>query len=244
MELKNKTIVITGGTSGIGYQMVRLLSPHNTIIVVARSEKNLKKLLEKFPGIKTFPADLSKPEVYETLAAQIMKEHPKIDALINNAAIQHTPTFLDNDFAYESIVSEINLNFTSVCSLTYLLLPALKNGNTESVIANINSGLALAPKISSAVYCATKGAMNTFSQSLSYQLEHTNIRVMQMFLPLVDTPMTTGRGKGKISAQQAATDILLEIEKGVKVGNIGKVKLLRILLVAVPWLARKIMKGV
>jgi uncharacterized oxidoreductase len=111
------------------------------------------------------------------------------------------------------------------------------------VIAIINSGLALAPKTGSAVYCATKAAMNSFSQSLEYQLEETNIKVIQSFLPLVDTPMTKGRGTGKMSARQAAAKIIEGIQKGTNPTNIGKVKLLRLLLALWPGLARKIMKG-
>ncbi len=240
---KDKTTVITGGTSGIGYQMVRLLSPYNTVLVIARSGERLDTLKKEFPAIQTYEADLSKPIQYEALADHILQSHPKIDVLINNAAIQHCPELLDDDFTYESISYEINLNFTSICALSYLLLPALLNKQSESVIANINSGLALAPKTGSAIYCATKSAMNSFSQSLGYQFENTNIRVTQAFLPLVDTPMTQGRGKGKISSDRAAMDIILGIEKGVSMNDIGKVKVLRYLVNLAPSLARKIMRG-
>ena len=243
MSFKDKTAVITGGTSGIGYEMVRILEPYNKVLVVARQSPRLETLQAEFPSIDIYPADLSKPKEYEALADRIIKDHSHIDVLINNAAVQNTPTYLSDEFSYDSMIPEIHLNFTSVCALSYLLLPALLNEKREAVIVNINSGLALAPKTGSAIYCATKGGMNVFSQSLGYQLEHTNIRVMQAFLPLVETPMTEGRGSGKISAQNAAFDIILGIEKGVSVENIGKAKILRFLLAVAPKLARKIMKG-
>ena len=240
---KDKTAVITGGTSGIGYEMVRILEHQNKILVVARKSPRLDALKVEFPSIEIYPADLSKPQDYETLADSIIKDHGHIDVLINNAAVQNTPIYLSDTFSYDSIIPEINLNFTAVCALSYLLLPALLDDKNETIIANINSGLALAPKTESAIYCATKGGINLFSQSLYYQLKHTNIHVMQAFLPLVETPMTQGRGSGKISAENAALDIILGIEKGVKVKNIGKVKILKILMIVAPWLARKIMKG-
>jgi uncharacterized oxidoreductase len=243
MSFKDKTAVITGGTSGIGYEMVRILEPYNKVLVVARPGPRLDALKKEFSSIDVYPADLSKTQEFETLADRIIKDHTHIDVLINNAAVQNTPTFLSEEFSYDSIIPEIHLNFTSVCALSYLLLPALLQDNREAVIANINSGLGLIPKTGSAVYCATKGGMNIFSQSLGYQLEHTNIRVMQAFLPLVETPMTEGRGSGKIPAQKAAADIILGIEKGVRAENIGKVKVLRVLMAVAPWLARKIMKG-
>ena len=135
------------------------------------------------------------------------------------------------------------MNFTAVCSLSYLLLPMLLRANQRAVIANISSGLALAPKTNSAVYCATKAAMDAFSRSLSYQLEGSNVMMMQAFLPLVDTPMTQGRGSGKMSAAQAAMEILRGIEQGDRIRDIGKVKLLRLLLAVAPSLARRIMRG-
>ena len=243
MAIKDKTIVITGASSGIGYQMLRLLHPANRVLVIARPGPRLEALAQEFTGVELYPADLSQPREYEAVAARIGEQHQHIDVLINNAANQHTPTYQDDDFSYAAIAPEINLNFTAVCSLSYLLLPMLLRANQRAVIANINSGLALAPKTNSAVYCATKAALDAFSRSLSYQLEGNNVMVVQAFLPLVDTPMTQGHGSGKMSAAQAATEILHGIEQGDRIRDIGKVKLLRLLLAVAPGLARKIMRG-
>ncbi len=121
-------------------------------------------------------------------------------------------------------------------------MPILLHKN-KAVILNINSALALAPKTSSAIYCATKGALNIFTQSLRYQLEKTNISVQQVFLELVDTSMTRGRGKNKVSAEDAAKKIILGIERDISEHNIGKVKILRILLRLAPSIAQKILKN-
>ena len=243
MAIKDKTIVITGGSSGIGYQMLRSLHSANRVLVIARPGPRLEALAQEFAGVELYPADLSQPQEYEAVVARISQQHQHIDVLINNAASQHTPTYRDDDFSYAAIAPEINLNLTAVCSLSYLLLPMLLRANEQAVIANVNSGLALAPKTNSAVYCATKAAMDVFSRSLSYQLEGSNVMVVQAFLPLVDTPMTQGRGSGKISAAQAAMEILRGIEQGDRIRDIGKVKLLRLLLAVVPGLARRIMRG-
>ena len=243
MAIKDKTIVITGASSGIGYQMLRSLHSANRVLVIARPGPRLEALAQEFAGVELYPADLSQPQEYEAVAARISQQHQHIDVLINNAASQHTPTYRDDDFSYAAIAPEINLNLTAVCSLSYLLLPMLLRANEQAVIANVNSGLALAPKTNSAVYCATKAAMDVFSRSLSYQLEGSNVMVVQAFLPLVDTPMTQGRGSGKISAAQAATEILRGIEQGDRIRDIGKVKLLRLLLAVAPSLARRIMRG-
>jgi short-subunit dehydrogenase involved in D-alanine esterification of teichoic acids len=172
---------------------------------------------------------------------QLQNDFPNIDVLINNVAIQFTSKFLDDDFCYEMITHEINLNFTAVCALSYLLLPALLHDGHEAVITNINSGLGLSPKTSSAIYCATKGAMNIFSQSLQYQLEATNIRIMQVFLPLVDTP-AKGRGDKKLSPDYVSDKIINGIEGGIRTLNISKVKFLRFLIKFMPFIAILIMK--
>ena len=129
--------------------------------------------------------------------------------------------------------------------MTYWLLPALmknEKSHERTIILNINSGLGFVPKTSSAVYCATKAALDIFSQSLSYQLEQTNVRVQQAFLELVDTPMTAGRGTNKMSPKLAAQKIIYGIENDISINNIGKVKLLRVLLRLVPSIAKRIMK--
>lgn len=241
MKLKKRHIVITGGTSGIGYEMTKYLHTDNQVIVISRNSTKLNALSQEFEGIVTYEADLSSLQDIENVADAVVKRFETIDVFINNAAVQYTATFLEDDFRYENISREITLNFASVCSLTYLLLPALLH-EEKAVILNVNSGLALTPKTSSAIYCATKSALNTFTQSLRYQLEKTDISVLQAFLEMVDTPMTEGRGKNKISAEDAAMQIIRGIERDIPDHDIGKVKLLRLLLRLAPSIAKNIMQ--
>ncbi|MEL7449936.1 MAG: SDR family NAD(P)-dependent oxidoreductase [Pseudomonadota bacterium] len=241
MILKRRNIVLTGGTSGIGRDLVRLLHADNQLLVVARNQTRLDELSAAFPGIATFRADLAKPADVEAAAAAAHNCFDSLDLVINNAALQFTPTFVDPDFSYASIQQEIAVNFTAVCGLTALLLPALTHGR-EAAILNVNSGLALVPKTQSAVYCATKAAVDNFSRALRNQLEDTQVKVFQAFMPLVDTPMTEGRGDGKLSAEEAATAILRGVERGIEDHDIGKVRVLRLLSRLAPGIARKIMK--
>ena len=242
MKLVNKRILVTGGTSGIGLELVRQLSPNNNVIVISRSAALSGALPNDANAVKVFQADLANQAQVTSVADTIVEQYSHIDVLINNAAIQNTPEFLSDEFEFEGIRKEIDINFTSLCQLTYLMLPLLlKDG--DSVILNVNTGLALAPKRSSAVYCATKGALNSFSQSLRYQLADTNIHVQQAFLPLVETNMTQGRGSGKLTASAVAQSIKQGIEQGKVVNDIGKVKLLRVIQRISPALAAKIMRN-
>jgi uncharacterized oxidoreductase len=242
MKLEQKNIVITGGTSGIGYEIVKNLHSGNRLMVIARDSKKLTRLARKFDGIITCCADLSQISEVENAASQARQHLDSVDLLINNAAIQQFPTFLDDDFSYASIQQEITVNLTALCSLTALLLPAMLRQD-EAAIVNVNSGLALVPKTNSAIYCATKAAVNVFSQSLRYQLEGTNVKVLQAFMPLVATGMTEGRGTGKMTATDAAASMIRGIENDIEEHYIGRIKILRLLNHLAPTIAHRMMKA-
>lgn len=242
MNIVGKHVVITGGTSGIGLALMRQLYDKNDVSVIARPSDGLKELKRAFERVNVYEADLADLGAVEKAADLLVKSEKKIDLLINNAAVQYTPHFLDDDFQYELIRREIDINFTSVCTLIYLLMPSLMQSN-PAIILNINSGLGLVPKTDSAIYCATKGALNILSQSLGYQLENTNIKVKQVFLPLVDTAMTRGRGKNKLTAEEVAAEIIRGISSQKSNIFIGKVKALRLIYRLSPSLAQKTMKA-
>ncbi len=240
-KIQSSHFLITGGTSGIGYELVRQLRKRNSVSVIGRPSSRLDALSKEFPGIRIYAADLADCNQVALAADKIVKRGEAVDVLINNAAVQNTPQFLDDDFCVETIRREIAINLTAPSILIYLTLPVLLQ-SSKATILNINSGLALAPKISSAVYCATKGGLNILSQSLSHQLEAANIRVMQAFLPLVETGMTEGRGSGELSAAEAARQILEALNNKSPNIDIGKVKLLRLLMRLSPSLAQTVMR--
>ena len=241
MKLGGRRIIITGGASGLGLELVRQLYGDNELIVMARPSPGLQNLRQAFPKAAVFEVDLSCTKQVAACADRILERYDHVEGLINNAAVQHTPTYVDDEFRHESIASEVNVNLIAPCLLCAKLLPALQKA-PAAFILNVNSGLALVPKTSSAVYCATKGGLNIFSQSLANQLENTNIKVMQVFLPMVDTPMTMGRGSGKLQPEDAASRIISGIRKGRAQIDIGKVRLLRPIARFLPPLARRIMK--
>jgi len=241
MNLVNKHVVITGGTSGIGYQIVKKLHMQNKVTVLGRCPDKLNQLKSLSGTINIHQADLANAADVEKAATAITEQHKTIDVLINNAAVQYMPAFTSPDFSAQSIIDEIAINFTSACSLIYLLLPRLQAAD-QAIILNVNSGLALSPKKSSAVYCGTKAALNIFSQSLRYQLEQTNTLVLQAFLPLVDTALSGGNSTGKMSAATAASHIIRGLERETPENYIGIVKLMRFLLLTAPFLLKSMLK--
>lgn len=242
MKLDNKTIVLTGGSSGVGQDLLRRLVPRNTVINLSRQAPDQDMLTLGTASFVHISTDLSQAESIASAIERIGKDYPHgIDGLINCAAVQFTPRFIDPDFNPASISTEIAINLTGPIELIFGLAEQLRR-RPEAFILNINSGLGLVPKAESAVYCATKAGLDNFSRGLRAQLAGTNIRVLQAFLPLVDTPMTEGRGSAKLSSESVARRIIAGIERGIAENDIGKVKLLRAINRLSPVLAHRIMQ--
>lgn len=244
MELHQRCILITGGTSGIGLELVRQLAPCNReIIVLARDQQKLDELQKSYPNVITYACALDQQG---RLIAQLLKiraMHTAISIVINNAAVQFPERYTDENFNFDSIAIEVATNLTAPLQICSIMLKPLIEHEKPAAFVNINSGLALFPKTSSAVYCATKAGLHNFSISLGYQLEKTPIKVIDVILPLVDTPMTKGRGSGKITAEQAAQEIIKGIKKGKAEIYVGKAKWLPLLMRIAPGLMKKIMKN-
>lgn len=240
MKLHNNKVLVTGGTSGIGYALSQhLLAEGHKVVVVARDMIKLEQLQERHDSVTSYCCDLTSRVQVEELADKLITHHPDLSVIINNAGLQFTPTLLDEDFSYDAIEPEMTVNFLTPVWLTALLLPRLLE-LPEAAVVNISSGLALAPKTNSAIYCASKAALHSFSQSLRYQLEETNVHIYEVILPLVDTPMTQGRGSGKLTPKKTAADIINGIKARLPEIYIGKARLL-------PWLMRlspSLVKGI
>jgi uncharacterized oxidoreductase len=161
--------------------------------------------------------------------------------LINNAGLQQLLDFREGGVTAEAIEREIATNLTAPIELTRLLLPALRE-RPEAMILNITSGLAVVPKASAPIYCATKAALRSFSKSLRWQLEGTSVRVVEALPPLVDTAMTTGRGTNKLTATECARLILRGVSRGHREIPVGQTRLLMALSRLSPALAEGVMR--
>ncbi len=224
MELSGNKILITGATSGIGKAILEgFLKEDNEIIAVGRNIKILEELSSIDKRIHTFQCDLSQKEGVEELILWIEQKHKDLNILINNAGIQYNYHFLDEKQLTAKINHEVQVNLIAPLQLINYLLPILES-NSKSAIINISSGIAIVPKMTAPVYCATKSAIHTFSKSLRYQLEG-KIKVFEVIPPLVDTQMTKGRGKGKITPEQLTKEFLKKYKKDKYEISIGKVKL-------------------
>ena len=244
MQLINSTILITGGTSGIGRALVEQLAALNQqIIVIGRNAHKLANLQQEYSNITPYLCALDQPDQLDHCLELISRKHPDINLIINNAAIQYNKKFTDKYFDSDSIQTEINTNLLAPIKICAHFLPMLLNVKTDSTIVNISSGLALFPKVSSAVYSATKAGLHNFSQSLGYQLKNMPVKILEVILPLVDTPMTSGRGSGKLSADEAARQIIRGIQANRNPIYAGKSRWIPIISRLSPALMARIMRA-
>lgn len=242
MKLLENTVLITGGTSGIGYALCRqLLREGHKVVVTARDADKLERLERAHAAVTAYRCDLSSRPQVETLAGKLMERHPELSIVVNNAGVQYTPTLIDDDFNIDTVEREISVNFLAPVWLTTRLLPRLRE-QPEAAVVNISSGLALAPKTNSAIYCASKAALHSFSQSLRYQLAGTSVQVHEAILPLVDTPMVRGRGGGKLTTRHVAERIVDGVKHEKAEIYVGKARLLPWLMRLSPLLVKAILK--
>lgn len=243
MQPSGNVMLITGGTAGIGLELVKqFYELGNKIIVVSGNPDNLEQLKTNFPYISTIVCDLSDNQSVRRLVDTCLTEYSDINILINNAGIQYNYIWAEEKDGYQKIEKEIQINFTSPMQIIYGLLPIL-TVKQDSAIINVSSGLAFAPKKSAPIYCATKSAIHNSTKALRYQLENTTVKVFEIIPPLVDTAMTAGRGKGKISPKQLVDEFIINFKKDKTESNIGKTKLLRLIQRISPKLADSILKN-
>ena len=232
-------VLLTGGTSGIGaFLRDRLLAHSNEVMVIARTASQLPKR----DGLHGVQCDLSDPDAVRSSIAQIAADHPDISVVINNAAFQYSRTLRDPNFEPTRLDDEVTINLLAPALIVNGLLPILLAQRRPCAIINIGSGLALFPKRQTALYCATKAALHSFSQSLRYQLDDTPVRVIEAILPLVDTPMTKGRGGHKLSPTTVAAEVIAQAARGRDEIYIGKAKILPVLARLAPSIPRAILK--
>ncbi|MEV7612716.1 SDR family NAD(P)-dependent oxidoreductase [Streptomyces sp. NPDC089799] len=247
MNLTGRTVLVTGGARGVGRELTRQLVAQGAhVVAVGRDPGRLATLAADHAGrVSTHTLDLTDPDAVDAFAAELPERHPQLSVVINNAGVQeHTDFLRDDPLTVRSTVRrELTVNLDSVITLSTALLPHLHR-QESAVLVNVTSGLALAPKASAPVYCASKAAARTFTRALRYQCEDASspVRVIDAVLPLVDTDMTRGRGRGKISAEDAAAAVIRGILRETAEIRIGRVKLLHAVLRLAPALGYRLLR--
>jgi uncharacterized oxidoreductase len=221
MKLEQKTVLITGGTSGIGLQMAwQLLQRDNTVIVTGRDRQKLDAAERMLPKIHTFESDVSDPAAIVALHDRVLAQFPDLDVLVNNAGIMRNLN-LNDDRDLNDVTREIDINLSGTVRMVQQFLPQLKT-RPGALIVNVSSGLAFIPLPISPVYCATKAAIHSYTQSLRIQLDGTGVTVVELAPPGTETPLFRGEFAAEMEGQKGMNVELLvkQAIAGIEVGKL------------------------
>ena len=189
MTIKGKSILVTGGSMGIGKEIVKKLYAQGaTVVACGRTLAPLKELADELPGLIVVTCDVTDIEQIRQLHQVCKQEVGGIDILINNAAVFKRFDILDESYGLGAQLEELDINLVGPIMLTHTFLPDLKS-RKESAIVNLTSPSAFIPLVKAPIYSATKAALQSWTLSLREQLKSTNITVIDLNPPAVDTQM-------------------------------------------------------
>ncbi|WP_040203472.1 SDR family oxidoreductase [Neobacillus jeddahensis] len=219
MKLSGNTILITGGSAGIGLAFAeRFIKAGNHVIVCGRRENALQNAKESFPSLITRVCDLAIESERIALFDWVTANYPEVNVLVNNAGIQQRFHVLkadaNNDWSYFN--KEIIANIEAPFHLSMLFAPFFAK-KEEAAIMNVTSGLAFTPMAIAPIYSATKAALHSFTVSLRHQLSDTSIEVIEVAPPAVNTDL----GGAGLHTQGEPLDAFADgIFKGLEEGKI------------------------
>ncbi len=191
MKLKHRTVLITGGTSGIGLELARQLHERgNTVIVTGRDRERIDAIRRDLPDVHVLASDVGDPSAIVSLHERVVAQFPALDTLINNAGIMRNLN-LSSARDLTDVTREIDINLSGPVRMVQQFLPHLQ-ARQSALIVNVSSGLAFIPLAISPIYSATKAALHSFSLSLRAQLAGSNVQVIELAPPAVETPLLRG----------------------------------------------------
>jgi uncharacterized oxidoreductase len=189
MKLSGNTILITGGTSGIGLELTKqLVAKQNTVIITGRNKEKLDQAKAQFPQVHVIQSDVSQPKEIQLLFDKVTREFPDLNFLINNAGIMRMINLTVAKIPSEDLTQEIDINLKGPIRMVDAFLPHLRK-KPNGAIVNVSSGLAFVPLPTAPVYCSTKAALHSFTLSLRVQLKGTNVRVFELAPPATQTEL-------------------------------------------------------
>jgi uncharacterized oxidoreductase len=195
MNITNKTVLITGGGSGIGFEIAKLLGEkNNRVIITGRTEAKLQKAAAQLKNVSMLATDINSEVDIDKLIGHITREFGGLDILINNAGSAYAYKLGADVNAYDKAKEEMQTNYLSIIRLTEKLLPVLKNSK-EAAIVNVTSIVAFVPGINLPTYAASKAALHSYTRALRYTLALTSdIKVFELMPPLVNTEFSAEIG--------------------------------------------------
>jgi len=207
MKISGNTVLITGGGNGIGFELAKQLHARgNKIVITGRDEAKLKKAAAALPGLEWIRSDAGAVPDIAALHDRVVRDFPDVNVLINNAGIMKSLNLHEASGDLVELTREIEINLCGAIRLSTKFLPHLKKKDAAAIV-NVSSGLAFVPLPISPVYCATKAALHSFTQSLRVQLQNTRVKVFELAPPATRTDML-----GSFSAEDMEGASIMKVE--------------------------------
>lgn len=216
MNTQRNTVMITGAASGIGLAIAKaMVQNQHTVILVGRNEEKLKHAAELLNGAAWYACDLTDHNAVDSLVEQVVKEHPELNILINNAGYAGMVPFGAGSLLTDNASREINTNYLAVLNITEKLLPHLKS-KVNAVIVNNSSITGLLPSMGLPTYSISKAALHAYTQLLRLSLIPSNIKVFELMPPLVDTAFAKAiASPDKLTPQEVAEALMVAMKENV-----------------------------
>jgi uncharacterized oxidoreductase len=191
MKNTGNTILVTGGTSGIGRALAeRWQAAGNTVIIAGRRSSLVDEVTTANPGMSGYVLDVEDASALATFAERLTCEHPQLNVVVHNAGIMVAEDLTGDDWL-ETAERTVGTNLLAPMRLTAELLPHLRKTG-DAAIVTVSSGLAFVPLALTPAYCATKAAIHSWSLSLRLKLEKQGIEVIEIAPPAVQTDLMPG----------------------------------------------------
>lgn len=190
MKFINKTILITGGATGIGFGFAQNLAEQgNKIIITGRREEKLREAQIKIPSLLYFVCDVSDPESIDALFQKLKDQGIVLDVVFNNAGVLELWDIKSQNIPSRDIFTKISTNLTGPIAITQnFILQA--DHHRENYIINISTEAAIMPIPIMPLYSSSKAGLSAFTSSLRIQLKDTSFRVAEVVPPATESKMT------------------------------------------------------
>ncbi|HEY0177840.1 MAG TPA: SDR family NAD(P)-dependent oxidoreductase, partial [Pedobacter sp.] len=187
MNVNKNTVLISGGSAGIGFEIAKLLTEKgNHVIITGRDQSRLDTAAAKLTNVTAILFDVTKEEDVDQLVNRIHADFPDLNILINNAGNAYIYDLISGAKAWEKADEEIQTNYISLVRLTEKLLPQLRQQESAAVV-NVSSIVVFAPGLNIPTYSVSKAAVHSYTRILRLALRETGVKVFELMPPLVNT---------------------------------------------------------
>lgn len=190
MKMTGNSILVTGGTSGIGRAFAEAMHDRgNRVIVTGRRQTLLDEITANRPGLAGFCADVNDSSTLSRLGEHLRENYSDLNVVMANAGISRTEDLTSDDWTVDNAEVIVQTNILGVMRTAALVLPMLK-ANVNATLLATSSALAFVPRADFPAYCASKAFLHSWLQSLRHQWQKFSIEVVELSPPYVQTELT------------------------------------------------------